>query len=70
MTIVDRILPKNWKEAGMYKEIFDHFQKTQPLKVSDNHIMIMDHTVPNETYEITIRKFNKADAEVGAGNAD
>ncbi len=70
MTIVDRILPKNWKEAGMYKEIFDHFQKTQPLKVSDNHIMIMDHTVPNETYEITIRKFNKADAEVGADNAD
>ena len=71
MTIVDRILPKNWKEAGMYKEIFDYFQKNQQRMISDKQVTIMDHqqrvisdkqvtimdhSVPNETYEITIRK--------------
>jgi len=41
---------------GMYKEIFERLQETQSRKISDSCVMVIDHTVPNETYEITIRK--------------
>lgn len=41
---------------GLAKQIFDHLRATQSRKITDNHVMFIDHTVPGETYEVFIRK--------------